>query len=208
MVTSNHVHLMVWDNGTQKTIRKSIQLTAGRVTQEYHIRTKRNGAFWEDRYHATAVAMDDHLYRCMAYIDFNMVRAGVVKHPSEWPFCGYNEIQNPSQRYTLIDFKSLMHLLQIRDYEELKELCESRVENAVSVMDKLRDSKWTESIAVGSEIFIRTTKYLLGIEEKGGNNINSGKGFESEKPPESYNINFIPENDALRLNNTYYWKGN
>ena len=207
MVTSNHIHLMVWDNGTRETIPKSIQLIAGKVTQENHIREKRKGAFWEDRYHVTAVAMDDHLYRCMTYIDLNMVRAGVVKHPSEWPFCGYNEIQDPQQRYTPIGFKSLMHLLRVSNYEELKELCESRVENAISVMNKLRDGKWTESIAVGSKNFIETTKYLLGIEEKERKKINSGKGFEPMEPTESYNTDFTPENDVSWLDNTYYWKG-
>ena len=31
-------------------------------------------AFWEDRYHATAIESDDHLHRCLVYIDLNMVR--------------------------------------------------------------------------------------------------------------------------------------
>ena len=208
MVTSNHIHLMVWDNGTRETIPKSIQLIAGRVGQEYNNRKKRNGAFWEDRYHATAVAMDDHLYRCMVYIDLNMVRAGVVKHPSEWSFCGYNEIQNPPQRYTMIDYEKLMHLLQLNSYEELKYFCKSRVEEAISDLDKLRDSKWTESIAVGSENFIEVTKNLLGIKAKGRKKIISGKGCELREPAAPYNTNYVPENDTLRLKNTYYWEGN
>ena len=33
-------------------------------------------AFWEDRYHATAVQDGDHLIRCLVYIDLNMVRTG------------------------------------------------------------------------------------------------------------------------------------
>ena len=45
-------------------------------------------AFWEDRYHATAIEADDHLRRCLVYIDLNMVRAGVVKHPAEWAHSG------------------------------------------------------------------------------------------------------------------------
>ena len=32
-------------------------------------------------YHAAAVESDEHLARCIAYIDANMVRAGVVSHP-------------------------------------------------------------------------------------------------------------------------------
>ena len=93
MVTSNHVHLMVSDNGDRERIPRSIQLLASRVGQGYNQRKKRKGAFWEDRYHATAVSFDDHLSKCMVYIDMNMVRAGVVNHPSEWFFSGYNEIQ-------------------------------------------------------------------------------------------------------------------
>ena len=77
-VTSNHVHLLIYDTGNgDETIPKSIQLIAGKTGQEFNSRKGRNGAFWQDRYHATAVATDDHLIRCMIYIDLNMVRAGV-----------------------------------------------------------------------------------------------------------------------------------
>jgi REP element-mobilizing transposase RayT len=96
-VTSNHIHMLVQDDGGRDVIPKSIQLVAGRVGQEYNQRKKRKGAFWEDRYHATAVETEKHLLRCMVYIDLNMVRAGVVTHPSEWRFGGYNEIQSPKK---------------------------------------------------------------------------------------------------------------
>jgi putative transposase len=102
MVTSNHIHLLVLDNG-EEVIPRAIQLVAGRTGQEYNQRKRRKGAFWGDRYHATAVESGSHLIKCLVYIDLNMVRAGVVGHPSEWPFSGYNEIQNPFQRYALIN---------------------------------------------------------------------------------------------------------
>ena len=94
-VTSNHIHLVVRDNGDRDVIPKSIQLIAGRTGQEFNLRKKRKGAYWEDRYHATAVEIGRHLAQCLVYIDLNMVRAGVVKHHSQWPFGGYNEIQKP-----------------------------------------------------------------------------------------------------------------
>jgi len=72
-VTSNHIHLLVLDNGGPGTIARSIQLIAGRTGQEYNQRKKRKGAFWEDRYHATAVESDDHLAQCMVYIDMKEV---------------------------------------------------------------------------------------------------------------------------------------
>jgi REP element-mobilizing transposase RayT len=104
-VISNHIHLLVRDGQEREVIPETIQLVAGRTGQEYNQRKNRKGAFWEDRYHATAVEADFHLIQCMIYIDLNMVRAGVVNHPSEWPFSGYNEIQNPRQRYSLIDYR-------------------------------------------------------------------------------------------------------
>ena len=118
-VTSNHVHLLVRDNGNRDVIPNSIQLIAGRTGQEFNQRKTRTGAYWEDRYHATAVDTDKHLIQCLVYIDLNMVRAGVVEHPSDWEFGGYNEIQFPRQRYGLIDHDELKSLLEFGSTDEL-----------------------------------------------------------------------------------------
>jgi hypothetical protein len=75
------------------------QLIAGRTAQEDNRRKNRRGAFWEDRYHAMAIQADDHLHQCVVYIDLNMVRAGVVKHPRDWEHSGYREIHKPPSRY-------------------------------------------------------------------------------------------------------------
>ena len=60
VVTSNHAHLIIHDDSGE-AIPKSIQLIAGRTGQEYNQRKKRKGAFWEDRYHATAIETGEHL---------------------------------------------------------------------------------------------------------------------------------------------------
>jgi putative transposase len=57
----------------------------------------------------------------MVYIDMNMVRAGVVKHPQEWPYGGYAEIQLPRQRYALLDYEGLKEILNFKTIEELAE---------------------------------------------------------------------------------------
>ena len=68
MITSNHVHLLIKDTGPN-VIADSMQLIAGRTAQEYNQRKGRQGAFWEDRYHATAIEADEHLHHCLIYID-------------------------------------------------------------------------------------------------------------------------------------------
>ena len=54
-VTSNHIHLIVYDDSSGQQIPRSIQLVAGRTGQQYNQRKKRKGAFWQDRYHATVI---------------------------------------------------------------------------------------------------------------------------------------------------------
>ncbi len=61
VVTSNHIHLLVQDANGRNGIPKSFQLVAGRSGQEFNNRKKRKGAFWEDRYHATAIKTGEHL---------------------------------------------------------------------------------------------------------------------------------------------------
>jgi REP element-mobilizing transposase RayT len=167
MATSNHIHLLVFDNGKQGAIPRSMQLIAGRTAQEYNLRKKRKGAFWEDRYHATAVETNHHLVSCLTYIDLNMVRAGVVAHPSEWPSGGYAELQRPRERYSIIDHRALMDLLGIPSIEALQWAHRDRVERALARCEQVRESKWTESVAVGSADFVKAVKTKLGARARG-----------------------------------------
>lgn len=166
MATSNHIHLLVSDCGERDIIPRSMQLIAGRTAQEFNQRKKRKGAFWEDRYHATAIETNHHLISCLTYIDLNMVRAGAVAHPSRWPSCGYQEIQKPRERYSIIDHRALMDLLGIPSIEALQRSHKTWVEEALARAEQVRESKWTESVAVGNRGFVETLKSKLGIRAK------------------------------------------
>jgi len=159
IVTSNHIHLLVLDQGNQE-IASSMQLIAGRTAQEYNRRKKRKGAFWEDRYHAVAVQTDNHLIRCLSYIDLNMVRAGVVSHPREWEISGYHEIQSPRQRKGIVDHKTLCGLVDISTIERLQHAHKNWVDETQT--QSRRDPVWTESVAVGDEHFLANLKMRLG----------------------------------------------
>jgi hypothetical protein len=52
--------------------------------------------------------------RCLVYVDLNMVRAGVVAHPSKWPHAGYNEIQCPKRKNVIIAYDRLGRWLDSR----------------------------------------------------------------------------------------------
>ena len=141
----------------------------------------------------------------MLYIDLNMVRAGVVSHPKEWLFCGYNEIQNPKQRYAIIDYQKLKSLLEKKDIEDLQRSCREMVESKLSQGIPLRDKKWSKSIAVGTKAFIETTVKRLGIRAKGRNVIAEADSYMLREPSVGYGASFAPENDSLSHKNTFYW---
>jgi len=163
VVTSNHIHLLVHDRGRGE-IAQSMQLIAGRTAQEYNQRKGRKGAYWEDRYHATAVDTDEYLARCMVYIDLNMVRAGVVKHPDEWDTCGFREIQSPPARYAIIDQQVLIELLGVTEFSDVQKFIRSWVDEALMSNTLQRDDAWTQSIAIGSSDFVRGVKETLGVK--------------------------------------------
>ena len=193
--------------GKEDIIPKSIQLMAGRVGREYNQRKKRKGAFWEDRYHATAVESGNHLIQCFVYIDLNMVRAGVVDHPYEWMFGGYHEIQNLKQRYSLINKERLADFLGIKDIDKLSEYQRRWVDETLKNNGhNKRDKKWTESIAVGDMDFVLQTKAKLGAKGIGRKVMENEEGFELKESQESYRRLFTPEKSALSLKNTYAWK--
>ena len=160
-VTSNHVHLLVLDRG-QDEVAASMQLIAGCTGQSFNQRKRRHGAFWEDRYHATAVDTDEHLARCVVYIDLNMVRAGVVRHPREWGEAGYHEIQRARGKYRIIERAALSRMLGVAE-ERLAGVHEQWIASALTNGQQSREPQWSEAIAVGRRSFVEAIQRQLGV---------------------------------------------
>lgn len=177
VVTSNHIHLLVLDQGRGE-IAAAMRLVAGRTAQEYNRRKGRKGAFWEDRYHATAVDTDHHLARCLLYIDLNMVRAGVVAHPIGWETSGYREVQQAPARYRIIDRPALMRVLGIDTEEELRCAHAARVAELLALGPPGRDESWSSRLVVGSESFVQRFlgKWKLGSDEADLDDASRGSG--------------------------------
>jgi putative transposase len=84
----NHVHLLVTPSDSQGTSRMMQSL--GRRYVAYVNRTReRTGTLWEGRFRASAVETGEHLFRLYRYIELNPVRAGMVDHPSQYPWSSF-----------------------------------------------------------------------------------------------------------------------
>ena len=134
------------------------------------------------------------LLRCLVYIDLNMVRAGVVDHPSQWPHGGYNEIQAPRRKNIIIAYERLRQLAGFEDYESFVSAHRKWVQAALEEIDAKRESRWTESIAVGGRPFIEHIKKAMGAMAK-GRCLQPGEGaFELRDVQSVYNAIFDHEN--------------
>ena len=208
VVTSNYVHLLVVDDGDRDVIPRSIQLVAGRAAWDYNQRKRRKGAFWEDRYHTTAVESGEHLLQCIVYVDSNMVRSRRVSHPSEWPFSGYREIQKPRRKCALIGYERLKELAGFETYLQFQVVHRDWVKESLGQGRSVYDSKWTRSVAVGSERFIHRTRKELGARAKGRMVLKGEEAFQLREPAVPYLVDFDSKNDDIGAENGYLWNNN
>ena len=204
-VTSNHIHLLVVDDESD-AVSKSIQLVAGRTAREFNRRKGRKGAYWEDRYHATAIECGEHLLRCLVYIDMNMVRAGVVAHPSEWLHGGFREINTPPLRYRLIDRERLIELCGMQSDQQLVAQHSEWVEQAIQGDVLKRQGRWSEALCVGSEKFVEQIKHQLGSV---GRKVQEDCGaYVLREPDAAYTVHFDAKKEPLSMDNGIFFNEN
>jgi putative transposase len=156
-------------------------------------------------FHATAVASDEHFFRCLIYIDMNMVRASVVEHPAEWAHGGYREIQHPPKRYRIIDIPALMELGRFNDIETMQQQLRQWLNEELEINNSMRDKAWSESLAVGSERFVEKIQTLLDTKATNRKVTEMADKHALREQSASYNIASSTENTSLRLDNRFLW---
>jgi len=77
-----------------------------RFTRHYNKRYGRRGYFWGDRFKSVVVENGQTLINCLAYIDLNPIRAGLVSRPEDyrWNSIGYHVQTNNKDRFLSLDF--------------------------------------------------------------------------------------------------------
>jgi len=126
-----------------------------------------------------------------------MVRAGVVNHPIRWKHGGYREIQDPPERYALLDLQELTALCGFEKVGDFQKAHRDWVEEAIKREIVARESRWTEAIAVGSLSFVNTVKSELGFKAA---HPAAMRQFNSSKVQE---FKVILDCSNRRLNGTY-----
>lgn len=156
-----------------------------RFTRYYNKRHDRRGYFWGDRFKSVIVENGETLVNCLAYIDLNPIRAGIVKKPEDyrWNSIGYHFQTGNRDRFLSFDFglkefgvKSLKERLKLyRKYvyetgavddtgmkvkiaeEVIEKEGKKGFEISRSDLFKQRTRYFTDSGIIGSKEFVQST---------------------------------------------------
>ncbi|MDP3137254.1 MAG: transposase [Burkholderiaceae bacterium] len=88
VLMSNHFHLLATP-ATEDGLSKMMQSIGRRYVRHFNDSQKRSGTLWEGRYKSTLIQTDRYLLACMAYIDLNPVRAGLVADAAAYPWSSH-----------------------------------------------------------------------------------------------------------------------
>jgi putative transposase len=85
---TNHVHLLLTPTtkaGCALVMKHLAQAYAQYVNRRY----RRSGTLWEGRFRSCLTDSEGYLLACSRYIELNPVRAGMVRHPRDYPWSSY-----------------------------------------------------------------------------------------------------------------------
>ncbi len=88
VLMSNHFHLLVTPQ-TRDGLPQMMQAVGRRYVRYFNDSQQRSGTLWEGRYRSTLIQTDRYLLACMAYIDLNPVRAGLVAQAADYPWSSH-----------------------------------------------------------------------------------------------------------------------
>jgi REP-associated tyrosine transposase len=183
VITSNHIHLLLWAP-RMENISEMMHWLQGTFALYYNHRKKREGSFWRGRFHPTLIENGDHLSRCMFYIDMNMVRARVTDNPVNWSFGGYQELSGRRQRYKIIDQNRLLNLLGKSDILHFREWYIKTLDHKCSRKLLKEDEKfWSSSFAVGGRKWFEEITLLT---ERDSDKYLKPADCEDESPSATY----------------------
>jgi len=88
VLMDNHFHLLLTPQ-TGDGLSRLMQAVGRRYVRYFNDDHGRSGTLWEGRYKSTLIEAESHLLACMAYIDLNPVRAGLVTTARDYPWSSH-----------------------------------------------------------------------------------------------------------------------
>ena len=100
---TNHVHLIAIP-GREDSLAVLLRRVHGRYAQYYNARSGRTGHLWQNRFFACGLSTS-HLWKALAYVDRNPVRAGLVTRVSEYRWSSATAHLAEADEFQLLDMQ-------------------------------------------------------------------------------------------------------
>ncbi|MGQ0652259.1 MAG: transposase [Betaproteobacteria bacterium] len=162
VLMTNHVHLLVTPprKGAVAGMVQDIGRTYVRTINSIHARS---GTLWNGRFRSSLIDSENYFLTCHRYIELNPVRAGMVRHPAQYPWSSYGHYGEGKENPFLTPHQC---------YRALALSPEGRVAAFAELMDEPLAPEVVEKIraaanacaALGSEAFLERAKALVGRE--------------------------------------------
>ena len=160
VLMTNHVHLLVTppEAGAVGAMMQDVGRRYVRVLNTIHDRT---GSLWEGRFKSSLIDSERYLLTCHRYIESNPVRAGMVDHPSAYPWSSHGHYSSARTNGLINEHPEYERLGKTANERRafFAALCSTALPQ--HVVDETRAAINTDC-AVGSERFMEDAEAKLG----------------------------------------------
>lgn len=109
---SNHYHLLI--ETPAANLSRGMRHLNGVYTQSFHRAHRRMGHIFQGRFKAILIEKESHLLELARYIVLNPVRAGMAKHPGDWPWSSYRATAGEAQPLPFLSVDWLLEQFGLR----------------------------------------------------------------------------------------------
>ncbi|WP_457755673.1 transposase [Thermodesulfatator indicus] len=146
-------------------LSRYVQDIKQRFSRWYNRRVDRKGYFWADRFKSVIIETGEALLNCLAYIELNPVRAGIVEKPEDYRWCslGYRARLGTGEKSFLsldLGLSSYAGKSEQEKFKLYREFVHGK--GGIGEQEKFNKAKeftyrtryFTESLIIGSKRFI------------------------------------------------------
>ena len=90
VLMTNHVHLLVTGR-EPRSISRFMQQLNRRYSRYFNKAHERTGTLYEGRFGSSHIESERYFFTVMRYIEINPVRAGMVRHPGDYPWSSHRQ---------------------------------------------------------------------------------------------------------------------
>jgi putative transposase len=149
---TNHVHLLFKVGGSD-TLSTAMHWLSSRFSQRFNKMRGRKGHLWEGRFRSCIIEHNSYFFRCMAYLDLNPVRAGMVAGPLEYRWCGHRALRD--ENTDLLD----LHPLYLAGGK-------TRAARYLSYTELLREEAGRPAVSLATKCFVGAPRFVSRMEKK------------------------------------------